>query len=83
MQLIQDGKAYVCDLDAEAMREYRGSLTEPGKESLYRKRSIDENLTLFEQMKAGAFADGGAHPTSQNRHGLAEHQSARPSDVPH
>jgi len=58
VQLIQDGKAYVCDLDAEAMREYRGSLTEPGKESPYRKRSIDENLTLFEQMKAGAFADG-------------------------
>ena len=58
VQLIQDGKAYVCDLDAEAMREYRGSLTEPGKESPYRKRSIDENLTLFEQMKAGEFADG-------------------------
>ncbi|NOY41757.1 MAG: glutamine--tRNA ligase/YqeY domain fusion protein [Planctomycetes bacterium] len=57
-QLIKAGKAYVCDLDAEQMREYRGSLTEPGRDSPYRERTVDENLDLFNQMKAGEFADG-------------------------
>ncbi|HWZ45145.1 MAG TPA: glutamine--tRNA ligase/YqeY domain fusion protein [Candidatus Saccharimonadales bacterium] len=57
-QLIQLGKAYVCDLNAEDMRKYRGTLTEPGKDSPYRNRSIDENLTLFEKMRAGEFPDG-------------------------
>ena len=57
-QLIEAGKAYVCDLDAEAMREYRGSLTEPGKDSPSRGRSIEENLDLFIRMKAGDFEDG-------------------------
>lgn len=56
--LIKKGKAYVCDLNAEQMREYRGSLTEPGKESPYRNRSIEENLELFEKMKNGEFGDG-------------------------
>lgn len=56
--LIKKGKAYVCDLNAEQMREYRGSLTEPGKESPYRNRSIEENLELFEKMKNGEFKDG-------------------------
>ena len=58
VQLIKDGKAYVCDLNAEEMREYRGSLTAPGKNSPYRDRSVEENLDLFERMKNGEFADG-------------------------
>ncbi len=58
VQLIKDGKAYVCDLSAEEMREYRGTLTEPGKNSPYRDRSVEENLDLFERMRAGEFADG-------------------------
>jgi glutaminyl-tRNA synthetase len=57
-QLIKLGKAYVCDLSAEEMRAYRGTLTEPGKESPYRNRSIEENLDLFERMRAGEFPDG-------------------------
>ena len=58
VKLIKDGKAYVCDLSADEMREYRGTLTEPGKESPYRNRSVEENLDLFERMKNGEFADG-------------------------
>ena len=57
-QLIKMGKAYVCDLSAEEIREYRGTLTEPGKESPYRNRSVEENLDLFERMKAGEFPEG-------------------------
>lgn len=57
-QLIKSGKAYVCDLNATEMREYRGTLTEPGTESPYRNRSVAENLELFAGMKAGEFADG-------------------------
>ena len=52
------GKAYVCDLSPEQIREYRGTLTEPGKDSPYRNRSIEENLDLFERMKNGEFEDG-------------------------
>jgi glutaminyl-tRNA synthetase len=58
LQLIKSGKAYVCDLDADQMREYRGTLTEPGKNSPYRDRSVGENLGLFQRMRAGEFADG-------------------------
>lgn len=58
VKLIKDGKAYVDDLSADEMREYRGTLTEPGKESPYRNRSVEENLDLFERMKNGEFADG-------------------------
>lgn len=58
VKLIKDGKAYVCDLTPEEIREYRGTLTTPGKESPYRNRSIEENLELFEQMKKGAFKEG-------------------------
>jgi glutaminyl-tRNA synthetase len=57
-QLIKDGKAYVCDLSPEEIREYRGTLTEPGKESPYRNRSVEENLDLFRRMRAGEFPDG-------------------------
>jgi glutaminyl-tRNA synthetase len=57
-KLISDGLAYVDDLNAEQMREYRGSLVEPGKESPYRSRSVEENLDLFRRMRAGEFPDG-------------------------
>ena len=58
VKLIRDGKAFVCDLSADEIREYRGTLTEPGKESPYRGRSIEENLKLFEEMKNGVYEDG-------------------------
>ena len=58
VQLIKKSLAYVCDLDAEEMREYRGTLTTPGKDSPYRNRSIDESLDLFSRMKQGEFKDG-------------------------
>ena len=58
VKLIEMGKAFVCDLTAEEMREYRGTLTEPGKESPYRNRSIEENLDLFRRMTDGEFPDG-------------------------
>ena len=57
-QLIRIGKAYVCDLSAQEMREYRGTLTEPGRNSPYRDRPVEENLDLFRRMKAGEFPDG-------------------------
>ncbi len=56
--LIKKGKAFVCDLSAEEIREYRGDFTTPGKESPYRNRSVEENLKLFEEMKNGVYADG-------------------------
>ncbi|WP_287603340.1 glutamine--tRNA ligase/YqeY domain fusion protein [Thiothrix sp.] len=56
--LIEQGKAFVCDLNAEQMREYRGTLTEPGKESPFRIRSVEDNLALFEKMRAGEFEEG-------------------------
>ncbi len=56
--LIKKGKAFVCDLSAEQIREYRGDFTTPGRESPYRNRSVEENLKLFEEMKEGRFADG-------------------------
>ena len=58
VKLIKKGKAFVCDLTAEEMRTYRGTLTEPGKNSPYRDRSVEENLDLFERMKNGEFEDG-------------------------
>ncbi len=58
VQLIRDGKAFVCDLTPEQMKEYRGTLTQPGTESPYKNRSVEENLDLFERMKNGEFADG-------------------------
>src|ERR1035437_3058974 len=58
VQLINAGKAYVCDLSAEEVRQYRGTLNEPGKESPYRSRSVEENLELFGRMRAGEFPDG-------------------------
>lgn len=58
IHLIKNGLAFVCDLNAEQMREYRGTLTEPGKNSPFRERSVEENLALFEKMRAGEFAEG-------------------------
>ena len=58
VRLIKKGKAYVDDLSAEEIRKYRGTLTEPGKESPYRDRSVEENLKLFEEMKEGRYGDG-------------------------
>jgi glutaminyl-tRNA synthetase len=58
IRLIKAGKAYVCDLSADQVRDYRGTLTAPGKESPYRNRSVEENLALFERMRAGEFPDG-------------------------
>jgi glutaminyl-tRNA synthetase len=58
VELIRKGKAYVCDLDAEQTRAYRGTLTQPGKDSPYRNRSVEENLDLFERMRQGEFPDG-------------------------
>jgi glutaminyl-tRNA synthetase len=58
LQLIRVGKAFVCDLTPEQMREYRGTLTEPGRESPFRSRSVEENVDLFQRMRAGEFADG-------------------------
>ncbi len=74
--LIKEGKAYVCDLNQEEMRQYRGNLTEAGKNSPYRDRSVEENLALFEQMRAGELEEGAcslrvkidmAHPNMQMR----------------
>ena len=58
LQLVRAGKAYVCDLTADEVRQYRGNLTEPGKDSPYRNRSVEQNLDLFQRMRAGEFADG-------------------------
>ena len=58
VQLIRAGKAYVCDLSADEVREHRGTLSEPGRNSPYRDRSVEENLALFERMRAGEFPDG-------------------------
>ncbi|HPX56130.1 MAG TPA: glutamate--tRNA ligase family protein, partial [Syntrophales bacterium] len=58
LQMIKSAKAYVCELTAEETRQYRGSLTEPGKESPYRNRTVDENLALFERMRSGEFEEG-------------------------
>ena len=58
VELIKNGKAYVDDLSPEEIREYRGTLTEPGRESPYRNRSVEENLDLFQRMRAGEFPDG-------------------------
>ena len=58
VELIKKGKAFVCDLTGEEIKEYRGTLTQPGKESPYRNRTVEENLRLFEEMKEGKYKDG-------------------------
>ena len=83
IQLINAGKAYVCDLTAEQVREQRGTLTEPGKESPYRNRSVEENLDLFAAHEGGRVPRRLAHAARQDRHGVEESQSARSHHVPH
>jgi glutaminyl-tRNA synthetase len=76
--LIRQGDAYVDDLTPEQAREYRGNLTEPGRNSPFRERSVEENLDLFARMKAGEFKDG-----ERVLHGFAEHESARSDPLPY
>jgi glutaminyl-tRNA synthetase len=80
-ELIREGKAYVDDLTADEIREYRGTLTEPGKDSPYRDRSVDENLDLFRAC-APASSRRRARAAREDRHGVAEHQHARPGALP-
>ena len=83
IMLIKAGKAYVCDLNADQMREYRGTLTEPGRKSPNRNRSVEENLDLFERMRKGRISGRFAYAARENRHGIAEYQPSRPGHVPH
>ena len=83
VQLIKDGKAYVDDLTQEEMRQYRGSLTEPGKPSPYRDRSVEENLQLFQDMQRRQVCRRLQDAARQDRHGKPEHEPARPGDLPH
>ena len=76
VELIKRGKAYVCDLTPEEIREYRGTLTEPGRNSPYRDRSVEENMDLFRRMKEGEFSDG-ARALREDRYGIAEHHHER------
>ena len=79
-QLIKKGLAYVDDLSAEEIKAYRGTLTEPGKESPFRNRSVEENLDLFRRMKAGEFPDGARVLRAKI---VAEHGHARHGHLPH
>jgi glutamyl/glutaminyl-tRNA synthetase len=82
VELIKAGKAYVDDLTPEQAKEYRGSLTEPGKNSPFRDRSVEENLDC--SPACGRRVPGRrARAARQDRHGLAEHEPARPDHVPH
>ena len=76
VQLIEKGKAFVCDLSFDELREYRGTLTEPGKNSPYRERSVEENLDLFERMKKGEFPDGSRTLRAKSYVGDSLHQIA-------
>ena len=82
LQLIKAGKAFVCDLTADQMREYRGTLTEPGKNSPYRDRSVEENLDLFRTHARGRICRRQPDATRENRHGVTEYQYAGPGHVP-
>ena len=82
IDLIKKGKAYVDDLDQEQIRQYRGTLTEPGVESPYRNRSVEENLALFLSMKNGEMRRRPASPARQDRHGVGQHQHAGPRSLP-
>ena len=88
LDLIKKGKAYVCDLSADEIRAYRGTLKEPGKESPSRNRSVEENLKLFEEMREGKYADGEkvlrakidmASPNMNMRDPVIYHRSHQPS----
>ena len=81
VRLIKGGKAYVCSLSPQEIREYRGTLNEPGKDSPYRTRSVEENLDKFERMQAGEFEEGSHVLRAKNRHVIAESQYAGPSPL--
>ena len=81
--LIRAGKAYVDDQSPDEMRAARGTLTEPGKNSPFRERGVEENLDLFRRMRAGEFANGARVLARQDRHGLGQYQSARSGALPH
>jgi glutaminyl-tRNA synthetase len=78
IDLIKKGKAYVCDLSAEGIRETRGTLTEPGTESPYRNRGVEENIDLLGRMRKGEFPDA----AGEDRYGFPEHEPARSDHVP-
>ena len=80
---IRRNLAYVDELSQEEMRAYRGTLTEPGKNSPWRDRPAEESLDLFHRMKAGEFPEGRYDPAHEDRHGLPQHGHARPGHVPH
>jgi glutaminyl-tRNA synthetase len=80
LRLIEKGQAYVCDLTADEIRSYRGTLTEPGRNSPFRDRPVEENQDLFKRMRAGERVP---NPSGQNRHGLAQSEFAGPGHVPH
>ena len=82
VELIKQGKAYVDSLSADEIRAYRGTLTEPGKNSPYRDRSVAENLDLFARMRAGRVPRRRARAAREDRHGVAELQHARPDALP-
>ena len=82
VQLIRQGQAYVDSLTADEIRSYRGTLTEPGRNSPYRDRPVEENLDLFARMRAGEFADGAARAPREDRHGVAQPQHAGSDAVP-
>ena len=81
-ELIRRGLAYVDDLSAEEIRQYRGTLTEPGRNSPYRDRPVEENLDLFRRMRGGGVPGRRARPAGQDRHGVAQHEHARPDALP-
>ena len=83
LKLIRDGKAYVDDLSAEEIRKYRGTLTEPGKDSPHRNRSVEENLDLFQRMKAGEFPDGSRVLRAKIDMASPNLNMRDPGDVPH
>ena len=79
----RNGKAYVDDLTADQIREHRGTLTEPGKDSPYRNRTVEENLDLFRRMRAGEFPDGAQCCARKIDMASRQHEHARSGDVPH
>ena len=83
VQLIKAGKAYVCDLTADEIRQYRGTPTEPGKESPYRNRSVEGESRPLRAHEGRRIPRWLAHPARQDRHGVAQLQPARPHHVPH
>ena len=78
VELIKKGKAYVDDLSADEIREYRGTLTSPGRNSPYRDRSVEENLDLFARDARRRVPGRRARAAGEDRHGVAQHQHARP-----